>query len=549
MHQGDLSRRGFLGMGLAGGVLTAADLTWPTRRAAARISARPPGPAAFELEEMTVAQLQDGMRSGRWTARALAEQYLARIDELDQRGPALHTIIELNPDALAIAAQLDAERGSKGARGPLHGIPVLIKDNIDTADRMHTSAGSLALAGSIAPRDSFVAERLRAAGAVILGKANLSEWANIRSTHSSSGWSGRGGQCHNPYALDRSPSGSSSGSAAAVAANLCAIAVGTETDGSITSPGATCGIVGIKPTVGLVSRSGIIPISHTQDTAGPLTRTVADAAALLSALAGRDPRDPATRGSAAHGADYTRFLDAGALKGLRLGVARKRYTGYNPAVDALFEDALRVLRDAGAVIVDPADLTTEDHLGGAEQEVLLTEFKADLRAYLAALGPGAPVSTLADVIAFDGQNRAREMPFFAQELFEQAQKKGPTTSPAYRTALARCRRYARKEGIDAVMARHRLGAIICPTQAPAWLTDYVNGDAVAGNCTTPAAVAGYPHVTVPMGQVSGLPVGLSFFGRAWSEATLIKAAFAYEQASRMRRVPQFLPSAVVPGAA
>ncbi len=549
MHQGDLSRRGFLGMGLAGGVLAAADLTWPARRAVARISARPPALAAFELEEMTVAQLQDGMRSGRWTSRALAEQYLARIEELDQRGPALHTIIELNPDALAIAAQLDAERASKGARGPLHGIPVLIKDNIDTADRMHTSAGSLALAASIAPRDSFVAERLRAAGAVILGKANLSEWANIRSTHSSSGWSGRGGQCHNPYALDRSPSGSSSGSAAAVAANLCAIAVGTETDGSITSPGATCGLVGIKPTVGLVSRSGIIPISHTQDTAGPLTRTVADAAALLSALAGRDPRDPATRGSAAHGADYTRLLDPGGLKGLRLGVARKRYTGYNPAVDALFEDALRVLRDAGAVIVDPADLTTEDHLGGAEQEVLLTEFKADLRAYLAALGPGAPVRTLADVIAFDEQNRAREMPFFAQELFEQAQKKGPITSPAYRTALARCRRYARNEGIDAVMARHRLGAIICPTQAPAWLTDYVNGDAVAGNCTTPAAVAGYPHVTVPMGQVSGLPVGLSFFGRAWSEATLIKAAFAYEQASRMRRVPHFLPSAVVPGAA
>ena len=545
MEHDDLSRRGFLGMGLAGGVLAAADLTWPTRRAAAPISARASAPAAFELEEMTVVQLQDGMRSGRWTARALAEQYLARIDELDQRGPALHAIIELNPDALAIAAQLDAERASKGARGPLHGIPVLIKDNIDMADRMHTSAGSLVLAASIAPRDSFVAERLRAAGAVILGKANLSEWANIRSTHSSSGWSGRGGQCHNPYALDRSHSGSSSGSAAAVAANLCAIAVGTETDGSITSPGAACGIVGIKPTVGLVSRSGIIPISHTQDTAGPLTRTVADAAALLSALAGQDPRDRATRSSAAHATDYTRMLDAGALKGMRLGVARKRYTGYNPAVDALFGDALRVLRDAGALIVDPADLTTEDHLGTAELEVLLTEFKADLHAYLAALGPGAPVKTLADVIAFDQQNRSREMPFFAQELFEQAQQKGPTTSQPYRTALARCRRYARQEGIYAVMARHRLGAIVCPTQSPAWLTDYVNGDAVAGNCTTPAAVAGYPHVTVPMGLVSGLPVGLSFFGGAWSEAKLLKAAFAYEQASLMRRVPQFLPAAVV----
>ena len=552
MARDEMTRRTFLGTSVLGSALAATDLRWPAGAAAAvrgRVVAAA-AQAPSELDEVTVSQLQDGMRTGRWTARSLAEQYLARIDASDQRGPNLRSVLETNPDALTIADGLDAERKAKGPRGPLHGIPVLIKDNVATADRMHTSAGSLALATSIALRDSFVAERLRAAGAVILGKTNLSEWANIRANHSSSGWSGRGGQCRNPYALDRSPSGSSSGSAVAVAANLCAIAVGTETDGSITSPGSACGIVGIKPTVGLVSRAGIIPISHTQDTAGPLARTVADAAALLGALAGRDPRDAATRQSPAAGPDYAQALDPGGLKGLRLGVARKRYTGYSQPVDALFEDALRALRDAGAVIVDPADVTTEDHLapspsgsfGNAESEVLLTEFKADLNAYLAGLGPGAPVKTLADVIAFDEQNRAREMPFFGQDLFEQAQAKGPTTAPAYRAALARCRRWSRTLGIDAVMDRRRLDAIICPTQGPTWLIDHVNGDSFGTSCTTPAAVAGYPHVTVPMGFVAGLPVGLSLFGRAWSEPVLIKAAFAYEQASRMRRAPQLLPT-------
>ena len=544
MAGGELSRRGFLGVGLAGGVLAATDLTWPLPAGAAARPVRRAAPqGAFDLEEKTVVELQEGMRAGRWTARGLADAYLARLDQLDRRGPALGTLIESNPDAPAIADQLDQERRSKGPRGPLHGVPVLIKDNIATADRMHTSAGSLALADSIAPRDSCVAERLRAAGAVILGKTNLSEWANIRSSHSSSGWSARGGQCRNPYALDRSPSGSSSGSAAAAAANLCAIAVGTETDGSITSPGAACGLVGIKPTVGLVSRAGIIPISHTQDTAGPLARSVADAAGLLTALAGADPRDPATRAAGRHAADYTRSLDPGGLKGLRLGVARKRYTGYSPAVDALLGDALQVLRDAGAMLVDPADLATEDHLDGAEQEVLLTDLKHDLDAYLADLGPNSPVKTLADVIAFDVRHAADEMPYFGQDQFEQALKKGPLTSAAYRSALARCRRWARTLGIDAVMARHRLDAIVCPTQGPAWLIDYVNGDFPAQSCTTPAAVAGYPHVTVPMGSVTGLPVGLSFFGRSWSEATLIRAAFAYEQATRLRRPPQF-PAAV-----
>ncbi len=424
---------------------------------------------------------------------------------------------------------------------------MLIKDNVDTADRMHTSAGSLALAGSIAPRDSFVAERLRAAGAVILGKTNLSEWANFRGRRSISGWSGRGGQCRNPYVLDRSPSGSSSGSAAAVAANLCAVAVGTETDGSITSPGSACSSVGIKPTVGLVSRAGIVPISHNQDTAGPLTRSVADAAALLSALTGEDPRDPATRGSARRGADYTRALDPDGLKGLRLGIARKRYTGSHRGVDALFAAALEALKERGAVLVDPVDLTTEDRLKDEELTVLEFDFKADLNAYLAALGPNAPVKTLADDIAFNTAHAGTELQFFGQETLESSEKRGRLTSPAYVRALQRCRRFARAEGIDLVMRTHRLDAIVCPTSAPPRQIDFVDGDAGGPDCTTPAAVAGYPHVTVPMGYVMDVPVGLSFFGRAWSEGVLIKAAFAYEQASRMRRPPRMLPT-VVPAA-
>ncbi len=542
-----MRRRSFVATSLASGALAVLDLGRP---AALRVSRRPPAPAqeGFELEELTIAQLQEGMRSGRWTARSLAEQYLARIDQLDQRGPNLHAMLEANPDALLIAGRMDAERATKGPRGPLHGIPVLIKDNVDTADRMHTSAGSLALAGSIAPRDSFVAERLRAAGAVILGKTNLSEWANFRGRHSISGWSGRGGQCRNPYVLDRSPSGSSSGSAAAVSANLCAVAVVTETDGSITSPSSACGLVGIKPTVGLVSRAGIVPISHTQDTAGPMARCVADDAALLTALAGSDPRDAATRGAAAHATDYTRGLDPDGLRGLRLGIARKRYTGNHRVVDQLFETALGVLRERGAVLVEHVDLTTEDHLKEAETTVLEFDFKADLNAYLAALGPGAPVKSLADVIAFNEANADRELQLFGQEMMESAQKRGPLTSGAYRRALAQCRRVARAEGIDLVVRRHRLDAIVCPTSIPTRQTDFVDGDAGWADCTTPAAVAEYPHVTVPMGYVMGMPVGLSFFGLAWAEPVLLKAAFGYEQASRMRRVPQFLPT-VVPLAA
>ena len=497
----------------------------------------------FDLAEATIAQLQDGMNAGRLTSRSLVERYLGRIAANDRSGPNLHAVLEQNPDALMIAGQLDTERRAGRTRGPLHGIPILIKDNIDTADRMHTSAGSLALETSIAPRDAMIVERMRAAGAVLLGKTNMSEWANFRSSHSSSGWSGRGGQCRNPYALDRSPSGSSSGTGAAIAANFAAAGIGTETDGSVTSPAAACALVGLKPTVGLVSRSGIIPIAHSQDTAGPMARTVADVALLLNVMAGDDPRDRATRGNAPHVTDFTQALGADSLRGARIGVARKRYTGYNDRVDALFHAALAVLREHGAVIVDPADVLTEDHLKNFEETtVLLYEFKADLNAYLAGLGSAAPVKSLAEVIAFNERETAREMPWFRQELLVRAQAKGPLTSLEYRTARAACRRWSRTLGIDAVMTRHRLDAIVCPTQAPVWPIDLVNGDCFGGNCTTPAAVAGYPHITVPMGDALGLPVGLSFFGRAWSDARLIGFAYTYEQATLVRRPPRFLPT-------
>jgi len=544
-----MDRRTFVASGLATGAAAVSGLRPRSARAlplgADTAPSRPRTPTeavqdAFELEEATLSQLQEGMRAGRWTARGLVEQYLARVETLNQRGPALRALIETNPDALAIAEEMDAERRARGPRGPLHGIPVLIKDNVDTHDRMHTSAGSLALADSIPLRDSFVAERLRAAGAVIIGKSNLSEWANFRGRRSISGWSARGGQCRNPYVLDRSPSGSSSGSAVAVAASLCGVAVGTETDGSIISPATACGIVGIKPTVGLVSRAGIIPIAHSQDTAGPMARTVADAAALLGALAGEDPRDPATRGAARRAEDYTRSLDPDGLRGLRLGVARQRYTGNHRLVDRLFETALGVLRERGAVLVDPVNLTTEDHLGNAEITVLTYEFKADMDAYLATLGPGAPARTMADLIAFNERNRDRELALFGQEYMERAQAKGSLTSPEYLRALARCRRFSRTLGIDALMRLHRLDAIVCPSSTPPRQIDFVNGDGGGSDCTTPAAVAGYPHVTVPMGYVMGLPAGLSFFGGAWSEAVLIRAAYAFEQATRARRPPRFL---------
>ena len=499
------------------------------------------GAPAFPLEEVTVAQLQEWMTSGRYTARQVAELYLRRIVEIDRSGPALHAVIEVNPDALAIADALDAERKAKGVRGPLHGIPILIKDNIDTADRMLTTAGSLALEGTRPSADAFIVTRLRAAGAVILGKTNLSEWANFRSTHSSSGWSGRGGQVKNPYALDRNPCGSSSGTGAAIAANLSAIGVGTETDGSIVCPSGANGLVGIKPTVGLVSRSGIIPISRSQDTAGPMARTVADAAVLLAVLAGVDPADPATKKSGAHAADYVKSLDPAALKGARIGVARKQYFGYSAVTDRIVDQAIAEMKAQGAVIVDPADIPTASKMDACENDVLLYEFKADVNRYLAARGLSSPARSLEDLIAFNERESAREMPFFGQELFISAQKKGPLTTPAYRAALTKCRALARAQGIDLVLRRHRLDAVVAPTGSPAWTTDPINGDHFSGASSTPAAVAGYPSITVPAGDAFGLPVGVSFIGRAWSEARLIGLAYAYEQASQHRHPPTLQP--------
>ena len=498
----------------------------------------------FDLEETTIRTLIQDQQSGRRTARQITGAYIARIQALDRSGPALRSVIELNPDALTVADALDADRRAGRMRGPLHGIPVLIKDNIDTADRMTTTAGSLALEGSIAARDSFIVERLRAAGAVILGKTNLSEWANFRSTHSTSGWSGRGGLVKNPYALDRNPCGSSSGTGAAISANFATVGVGTETDGSIICPSGATALVGIKPTLGLVSRSGIIPIAHSQDTAGPMARTVEDAATLLNVLAGADPRDPATdnpRRPAA--AAFETALDPNGLRGVRIGVARAKLFGYSDVTDRVANAAIDRMKALGAVIVDPADIPNAGAYDATELEVLLYEFKNDLNAYLGALPPAAKVHSLADVIAFNDANRDREMPFFGQELMLQAQKKGPLTDKAYRDALARDQRLSRKQGIDAVMDRLHLDAIVAPSGNPAWTTDLINGDHFLGSSTTPAAVAGYPSVTVPAGFAFGQPIGLSFIGRAWSEAQLITFAYAYEQATRHRRPPTFPPTA------
>jgi amidase len=496
-----------------------------------------------DLEEATVADLQLGQERGSFTARDLVLGYLRRIEAMDRRGPNLHSILDINPDAAAVAEALDRERKAGRVRGPLHGIPVLLKDNVDTADRMTTTAGSLALEGWMARSDAGVAARLREAGAVLLAKTNMSEWANIRSTHSTSGWSARGGQCRNPYVLDRNPCGSSSGSAAAVCASLGAAAVGTETDGSIVCPASANGVVGLKPTVGLVSRSGIIPISHTQDTAGPLCRTVADAAALLSGMVGPDPQDPATASSERRAQrDYRLFLEPAGLRGLRIGVARAKFFGYSDVTDRLAEKALTVLQHEGAILIDPADIPHAGEYDDAELEVLLYELKAGLNNYLARTGPASAVKSMKDVIDFNERHRDREMPYFGQELFLQAQAKGPLTSSAYIGALSKCRRLSRARGIDAVMTKHRLDLLVAPTGSPAWPTDLVNGDHFTGSSSTPAAVSGYPSISVPMGFAYGLPVNLSFIGRAWSEPTLIKAGYSYEQATKHRRPPRYLPS-------
>jgi amidase len=509
----------------------------------ARVLACSPAPASpvkdFEFDEATITDLQSRMQSGQISAHSLAQAYLARIDEIDKRGLSLNSVIEVNPDALSIADGLDQERKQKGPRGPMHGIPVLIKDNIETADRMQTTAGSLALAGSRPAQDSAVARKLRAAGAVILGKTNLSEWANIRSSHSTSGWSARGGLTKNPFALDRNPCGSSSGSGAAVSSNLCTAAVGTETDGSIVCPSSANGIVGIKPTLGLISRSGIVPIAHSQDTAGPMARTVRDAAVLLSALAGADPKDNATAESAKKAQkDYTQFFDLNGLRGARIGVARK-YFGFNDAVDGLMNHCIDAMKSAGAVIVDPADLESHGKFDETELLVLLYELKADLKTYLDSRAD-AQVHSLADVIAFNDKNREKEMPYFGQDLFLKAQEKGPLTDPAYVAALAANHSFSREHGIDGVMDKFHLDAIVAPTGAPAWLTDLANGDHSVGGSSNAAAVAGYPNINVPAGFVFGLPVGISFFGKAWSEPVLLKIAYGFEQLVKARKPPQFL---------
>ncbi len=531
------NRRDFILAGsVAGGlaVVSACSTAPPSERAVGD-----KGRGSFELEEMDIASLQQSMETGRLSSEEITRLYLERIEAVNRQGPTLRTMIEVNPEASAIARELDRERREKGSRGPLHGLPIVLKDNIDTADRMTTTAGSYALEGSIAPRDAFIAGKLRAAGAILLGKANLSEWANFRSERSSSGWSGRGGQCRNPYVLDRNPCGSSSGSAVAASANLCAASIGTETNGSIVCPSNANGVVGLKPTLGLWSRSGIIPIAHSQDTAGPITRTVTDAAVILGLLAGVDAADPATRQSAGKSeSDYRSALDPKSLAGARIGVVR-HYFGFHEQVDARMAEALDAMKRLGAEIIDPVEIPTHGKFGEPSYQVLLYEFKADLNAYLSSLGERAPVHSLEEIIRYNEEHAETEMPFFGQEIFIEAQKKGPLSSPEYLKALETARSLAGKQGIDKAMDENRLDALVAPTGGPAWTTDLVNGDHFLGGSSSPAAIAGYPNITVPAGFVHGLPVGISFFGRAWSESRLLGFAFAFEQETRLRRPPRF----------
>lgn len=544
----DLSRREFvklggLGVGAAATAALGAAACEPRDRQETKSDERPWWVnETFELEEATFIGLANDMASGRRTSVEITQLYLDRIAALDRDGAKLRSIIETNGDALGIAARLDEERVNGRVRSPLHGIPIVLKDNIDTADLMTTTAGSYALEGHIAAEDSSVAAKLREAGAIILAKANLSEWANIRSSRSSSGWSGRGGQCGNAFAVDRNPCGSSSGSGAAVSANFCAGAIGTETNGSVVCPSSVNGVVGLKPTVGLVSRSGIIPIAHTQDTAGPMTRSITDAAAMLTALVGPDPRDPMSTPSADFvGTDYTSFLDEDGLRGARIGVERS-YFGAQPGVDQLMEDAILSMAAAGATIVDPANISTRVSMGAPSFQVLLYELKADLAAYLEMSGRPNGMATLADIIAFNEADSDREMPYFGQETFLEAEGKGPLTSSEYLESKELARRLSRDEGIDALMEEHQLDAIVAPTTRPAWKIDLVNRDVSSNGSSGPAAIAGYPSITVPNGYVHGLPAGILFFGRAWSEGVLIRIAYAYEQATRHRQAAKLLPT-------
>ncbi len=540
-----IDRRQLLG-GLGGAALAAGWVGGASAEAesgaAVAGTAERPGAADFELAELSIAELGAGLAAGRWTSKRLVELYVERIEGIDRAEGSTRAIAEVNPDALREADRLDRERSSRKLKGPLHGIPIVVKDNIDTGDRMQTTAGSLALACSIAARDAFVVERLRAAGALVLGKTNLSEWANFRSTRSTSGWSGRGGQVRNPYALDRNPCGSSSGSGVAASANLCAAAVGTETDGSVICPAAMNGVAGLKPTVGLVSRTGIIPIAASQDTAGPMARTVEDLAILLGAMTGADLRDPATAESVNRvEADYRARLRPEALQGARLGVARN-YFGWHPEIDRQMAGVLGALVDLGAVVVDPVEIPNKGEYDASEYEVLLYEFKHGLNAYLAGLLAGAGPRSLAALIEFNRAEAAREMPWFGQEILELAEAKGPLTDAAYTEALAKNHRLTRAEGLDAVLAQHRLDALVCPTMGPAYLIDWINGDHYGGSVTSPSAVSGYPHLTVPAGFVAGLPWGLSFLGPAWSDGKLLAYGHAFERATHSRRPPNFRTS-------
>jgi amidase len=497
------------------------------------------------MEEATILELGSRMASGELTAHSLAEYYLHRIETIDRSGPSINSVIELNPDALSIAKKRDQERAAGKVRGPLHGIPILIKDNIDTRDRMQTTAGSLALEGSHARRDAFIVKRLRTSGAIILGKTNLSEWANLRGKRSISGWSSRGGLTKNPYVLDRSACGSSSGSAAAVSANLCAAAIGTETDGSIICPSQTCGVVGLKPTLGLLSRSGIIPVAKSLDTAGPIGRTIEDVALLLGSLVGVDERDQTTQLKRRRAfRDYTKFLTKEGLKGARIGVARNML-GSDERISRILESCLDIMKQFGAVIIDPANLPNSDTFGETEIEVILYELKYGLNSYLSSLGPRSRVHSLKEVIKFNEENKDRVMPFFGQEYMIAANEKGSLSSKEYRQALSRNRRLTRREGIDAIIKRRRLDAIVVVSGGPAWLIDLANGDPRSWDMesTSPAAVAGYPHITVPGGHLFNLPVGISFFSKAWSEPTLLRIAYSFEQALMVRKPPKFLSTA------